>query len=181
MTASALAPLFEQGSAGYISAAALLALMVGLVHLVLGYGRLGFVVNFLSHSVLVGFTAAAAIIIGFSQVKHVLGISIPRSEKFYETVNEVIKAAGETHGTTLALGIGSIALLLGMKRWMKQIPSALVLVVLSILAVELFGLDDRGVKTVGEIPSSLPAFGLPDLDTGTIGSLVVTGSSMRKS
>jgi sulfate permease, SulP family len=174
MTASALAPLFEQGSAGYISAAALLALMVGAVHLVLGYGRLGFVVNFLSHSVLVGFTAAAAIIIGFSQVKHVLGISIPRSEKFHETVHEVIKAADGTHPTTLVLGLGSIALLLAMKRWIKQIPSALVLVVLSIAAVQLFDLEARGVKTVGEIPSSLPAFGFPDLDADTIGSLVVT-------
>jgi sulfate permease, SulP family len=86
ITASALAPLFEQGTAGYISAAALLALMVGAVHLVLGYGRLGFIVNFLSHSVLVGFTAAAAIVIGFSQVKHVMGISIPRTDHFHETV-----------------------------------------------------------------------------------------------
>jgi sulfate permease, SulP family len=77
VTATALAPLYEQGTSGYISAAALLALMVGAVHLVLGFGRLGFVVNFLSHSVLVGFTAAAAIIIGFSQVKHLLGISTP--------------------------------------------------------------------------------------------------------
>lgn len=174
MTASALAPLFEQGSAGYVSAAALLAIMVGAVHLVLGYGRLGFVVNFLSHSVLVGFTAAAAIIIGFSQVKHVLGISIPRSEAFFETVQEVIKAADQTHATTLALGLGSIALLLAMKKWVKQIPSALVLVVLSIAAVRLFDLESRGVKTVGDIPSSLPAFGLPDLDTGTMGSLLVT-------
>lgn len=81
LTASALAPLYEQGTAGYISAAALLALLVGAAHLVLGFGRLGFVVNFLSHSVLVGFTAAAAIIIGFSQVKHLLGVSLPRSSR----------------------------------------------------------------------------------------------------
>lgn len=174
ITASALAPLFEQGTAGYVSAAALLALMVGAVHLVLGYGRLGFIVNFLSHSVLVGFTAAAAIIIGFSQVKHILGISIPRSDAFAETVEEVVRAADGTHATTLVLGAASIALLLVMKRWIKQIPSALVLVVLSILAVELFDLADRGVKTVGEIPNSLPAFGLPELDTGTMGSLLVT-------
>ena len=78
LTASALAPLVQEGSAGYLSAAALLALMVGVVHVVLGVGRLGFLVNFLSHSVLVGFTAAAAIIIGFSQAKHILGISIER-------------------------------------------------------------------------------------------------------
>ncbi len=174
LTASALAPLFEQGSAGYVSAAALLALMVGAVHLVLGFGRLGFVVNFLSHSVLVGFTAAAAIIIGFSQVKHVLGISIPRSEHFHETVHGVWLALGDTHGTTLALGAVSVALLLVMKRFVKRVPSALVLVVLSILAVRLFDLEARGVKTVGDIPSSLPAFGLPDLDGGTIGSLTVT-------
>ena len=75
LTASALAGLVEEGTAGYLAAAATLALLVGLIHIVLGVGRLGFLVNFLSHSVLVGFTAAAAIIIGFSQVKHLLGIS----------------------------------------------------------------------------------------------------------
>ncbi len=80
LTASALAPLVEEGRAGYLGAAALLALMVGVVHLVIGIGRLGFLVNFLSHSVLVGFTAAAAIIIGFSQAKHILGFSTARKE-----------------------------------------------------------------------------------------------------
>lgn len=174
LTASALSPLFEQGSAGYISAAALLALMVGAVHLVLGFGRLGFVVNFLSHSVLVGFTAAAAIIIGFSQVKHLFGISTERKDHFYETVEEVVRRIDGTNGTTLALGVGSIALLVAMKKFAPRIPGALVLVIVSILAVELFDLTDRGVKTVGDIPSSLPAFGLPDLDTGTMGSLIGT-------
>ena len=174
LTASALAPLFEQGSTGYVTAAALLALMVGVVHLVLGFGRLGFVVNLLSHSVLVGFTAAAAIIIGFSQVKHVLGISIERRDHFYETVGEVASHLGDTHGITLALGAASIALLLVLKRHAKAVPGALVLVVVSILAVQLFDLDDRGVRTVGEIPSDLPAFGLPDLDGGTIGNLATT-------
>ena len=116
LTASALAPLYEQGSVGYISAAALLALLVGVVHLVLGFGRLGFIVNFLSHSVLVGFTAAAAIIIGFSQVKHILGVSIPRTEHFHETVRELAAALGDTHPTTLAIGAGSGAPLLARYR-----------------------------------------------------------------
>ncbi|TDT16135.1 SulP family sulfate permease [Ilumatobacter fluminis] len=174
LTASALSPLFEQGSAGYISAAALLALMVGAVHLVLGFGRLGFVVNFLSHSVLVGFTAAAAIIIGFSQVKHLFGITTERKDHFYETVEEVVRQIDGTNGTTLVLGVASIALLVLMKKFVPRVPGALVLVIASILAVELFDLTDRGVKTVGEIPSSLPAFGLPDFDTGTMGSLIGT-------
>jgi sulfate permease, SulP family len=173
VTASALAPLFEQGTAGYISAAALLALMVGAIHLVLGFGRLGFIVNFLSHSVLVGFTAAAAIIIGFSQVKHLLGVSTARTEVFYETVIEVIRAADDTHATTLIIGLAGIALLLGLKRWFKQVPSALIVVITSILAVEAFDLERRGVKTVGQIPSSIPAFALPDFGIETIRSLAV--------
>ena len=71
-----------------------LALLVGAVHLVLRFGRLGFVVNFLSHSVLVGFTAASAIIIVASQIKHVLGISIPRTDAVIDTVREVAKESG---------------------------------------------------------------------------------------
>ncbi len=173
VTASALAPLFEQGTSGYLSAAAMLALMVGLIHLVLGVGRLGFVVNFLSHSVLVGFTAAAAIIIGFSQVKHLLGVSTARTEVFYETVLEVIRAADGTHAITLTIGLTSVVLLLALKRWLKQIPSALILVVVSIVVVKAFDLEGRGVRTVGEIPNTLPAFALPDFGIGTIRSLAV--------
>ena len=174
LTASALAPLVEEGTAGYVSAAALLALMVGVVHIVLGAGRMGYLVNFLSHSVLIGFTAAAAIIIGFSQTKHVLGISIERKEHFYETVLEVLDNLAGTHGLTLAIGLISVAVLFALKRFAKRVPGALVVVVGSILAVELFNLEDRGVKVVGDIPDSLPAFGLPDFDGSLIGNLIGT-------
>ena len=174
LTANALAPLVEQGSVGYVTAAALLALMVGVAHLVLGFGRLGFVVNFLSHSVLVGFTAAAAIIIGFSQVKHILGISIPRREHFYETVGDVIGALGDTHAFTFSLGAGSIAALLIMKRRAPRLPGALFAVVVTTLLTAIATLGDKGVATVGDIPDSLPSFGLPDTGDGLIGDLAVT-------
>ena len=174
LTASALSPLYEQGTAGYISAAALLAIMVGLVHLMLGLGRLGFIVNFLSHSVLVGFTAAAAIIIGFSQVKHILGVSIDRNDHFYETVIDVSKALGDIHGVTLALGAGSIAALLGIKRIAPRIPGALVVVIATTAIAAGANLTDDGVSTVGSIPDSLPAFGLPEINGGLVGDLVVT-------
>ncbi len=174
LTASALAPLVEEGSAGYLGAAALLALMVGLVHIVLGVGRLGFLVNFLSHSVLVGFTAAAAIIIGFSQAKHMLGISTERTEHFYETVLEVIDNASSTNGTTLTLGVIALATLFLLKKLAPRVPAALVVVIGSILAVEWLGLEDRGVKVVGDIPDSLPAFGLPSFDGSLIGNLATT-------
>ncbi len=174
LTATALAPLVEEGTGGYLAAAALLALMVGVVHLVLGVGRLGFLVNFLSHSVLVGFTAAAAIIIGFSQAKHLVGISVERTDHFYETVLAVIEGLGGTHLPTLVLGATSLVALFGMKRWLPGKPAALVVVVGSILAVEIFGLEERGVRVVGGIPDSLPAFGLPDVDGSLVGSLVGT-------
>ena len=174
LTASALAPLVEEGTAAYFATAALLALMVGVIHIVLGLGRLGFLVNFLSHSVLVGFTAAAAIIIGFSQAKHIFGISIERKEHFYETVREVVDNLSTTNSTTLVLGSVSLAALFSLKRFAPKVPAALVVVVGSILAVQLFDLEDRGVKVVGDIPDKLPAFGLPDFDGSLMGTLLPT-------
>ena len=174
MTASALASVVEQGTAEYLQAAALLAIMVGVVHLVLGGGRLGFLVDFLSHSVLVGFTAAAALIIGFSQVKHVLGVSVPRQEHFIDTVGEVFSAASETHGATVVLGLTALVGLLVLKRVAPRLPAALLVVASSIVAVRVFNLEDEGVRVVGDIPGSLPAFGLPDFSGSLIGDLAVT-------
>lgn len=171
MTATALTPLYEQDSSGYLAGAAVLALLVGLVHLVLKFGRLGFVVNFLSHSVLVGFTAASAIIIVASQVKHVLGISIPRTESVYDTSVEVAKEIGNTHLPTLALGAICVVGYFALKRFAKRLPGALIVLVASIAAVRLFDLETHGVKTVGEIPSSLPGFSIPSIDGGALGQL----------
>jgi len=174
LTASALGPLVQEGSAGYLSAAALLAVMVGVIHIVLGAGRLGFLVNFLSHSVLVGFTAAAAIIIGFSQAKHIFGISIERQEHFYETVREVFANVSETNGATAILGAVALVTLFALKRFVPRVPAALVVVVGSIVATKLLDLEAEGVKVVGDIPDTLPAFGLPDFDGSLARSLIGT-------
>ncbi|NNC43785.1 MAG: solute carrier family 26 protein [Acidimicrobiia bacterium] len=174
LTASALAPLVEEGTADYLTAAAVLALMVGIVHLVLGFGRLGFLVNFLSHSVLVGFTAAAAIIIGFSQAKHIFGISPAGKEHFYETVIEFFRSIGEANQTTMVLGLGALGGLFTLKKLAPRIPAALVVVVGSIAAVEVFGLEERGVKVVGSIPDSLPFLSIPSVDASIVGNLAGT-------
>lgn len=174
MTASALAPLVEEGTASYLAAAAVLAAMVGVIHIVLGLGRLGFLVNFLSHSVLVGFTAAAAIIIGFSQAKHLLGISIERKEHFYETVLEVVGNLSGANAATGVLGLVCLAVLFALKKWARRVPAALGVVIGSIVSVKLFGLEARGVKVVGDIPGGLPAFGLPSFDGSLVSSLVPT-------
>lgn len=174
LTASALAPVADEGTAEYLGAAAVLALMVGVIHLVLGVGRLGFVVNVLSHPVLVGFTAAAAIIIGASQVKHVLGVSIPRSEHLVDTLIELVRALDRTSALTLVIGASSIAVMLLVRRVRRTVPAALLVVVISTLAVEVFGLDERGVATVGDIPGGLPSLVLPSFDGSLIGSLFGT-------
>ena len=174
LTASALAPLVEEGTAAYLATAALLALMVGVIHIVLGLGRLGFLVNLLSHSVLVGFTSAAALIIGFSQAKHIFGISTERKEHFYETILEVLDNLSTTNFTTLVLGSVALAALFSLKRFAPKVPAALVVVVGSILAVRLFNLEEAGVRVVGDIPDKLPAFGLPDFDGSLLGTLLPT-------
>lgn len=176
LTASALAPLVDEGSVGYLTAAALLALMVGAVHLLLGALRLGAVANLLSHSVLVGFTAAAAIVIGASQVKHLLGVSLPRTDDVIATMRELSRVMGDIHGPTAAIGAGSIVALLALRRFVPMVPGALVVVAASTAIVGVFGLgstaERTGVATVGTIPGSLPSFGLPAFDGGLMRSLV---------
>ncbi|MDW3213208.1 MAG: solute carrier family 26 protein [Ilumatobacteraceae bacterium] len=172
MTATALGGLYEQDSESYLAGAAVLALLVGAVHLVLRFGRLGFVTNFLSHSVLVGFTAASAVIIVASQIKHVLGISIPRTDSVLETAVEVVKGADATHAATLALGSSCIVAFLVLKRFARKVPAALVVLVASIAASQLLDLESRGVSTVGEIPNDLPGFSIPTFDGSALGTLV---------
>ena len=172
MTASALAPLYDEGTPEYLAGAAVLALLVGLVHLVLRVGRLAFVVNFLSHSVLVGFTAASAIIIVASQVKHVLGISIPRTDAVLDTALEVGRHIDETHTPTLVLATACIVATLAFRRLSRRVPGALVVLLGSIVAVELFDLEARGVRTVGDIPSSLPGVSIPNVDGSALGQLL---------
>ena len=172
LTASALAPLADEGTGEYIALAAVLALMVAAVHFLLGITRMGWVVNLLSHPVLVGFTAAAALIIGASQVKHLLGVKLPSTEGFIETVTELGKALGDVNWTTIALGAGTIAVLIGLKTWKKTFPAALVAVVATTIVSQVFDLADRGVSTIGEIPSDLPALAIPSVDSGALGSLV---------
>jgi sulfate permease, SulP family len=171
LTASALSTVAAEGSTGYLTAAAMLAVLVGVIHLVMGVGRLGFLVRLLSHPVLVGFTTAAALIIGASQLKTVLGVSIPRSEHFHDTVWNLARAVPDTHVLTLVVGAGAVTLMVGLKRWMPVIPAALTAVVVTTLASIGFDLGSRGVSVVGEIPQGLPALTLPT-DLGLVGTLL---------
>lgn len=163
LIASEIGLMAQQGTVHYIELAILLALVVGFVQLLMGLLRLGFLINFLSHPVISGFTSAAAIIIGFSQLKHLLGIHIPRG-KIHETAHNIFVHFDEVNFYTFGIGLASIAVILIMKRINKKLPSPLVVIVLSTLGVYLFGLDEVGVAIVREVPPGLPTFAIPFLN-----------------
>lgn len=169
---SGVSLLAEPGTDEYISLVLLLMLMIGVIQLLLGVFKLGFIVNFLSHAVISGFTSAAAIIIGLSQLKQLIGVSLEADKNVFLILAETVRRAAEINPVTLAIGLGSIAMLIVMKKYVKRIPGPLFVVVFSILAVYLFNLQDVGVKIVGEVPSGLPSFSLPAMQLDAIIALL---------
>ena len=174
MVASSVGAMAEGGSAEFLALAVLLAGMVGVIQLAMGVFRLGFLVNFLSHPVISGFTSAAALIIGLSQLKHLLGVDIPRSHHVHEILLSALSLAGDIDPLTFGIGLGGIALLVGLKRWRPAFPRALAVVVVSTLAVLLLGLDEAGVGIVGDVPAGLPAFALPEVTGERLSALLPT-------
>jgi sulfate permease, SulP family len=161
LVAAGVAPLAGGDPERYVALALLLALMVGVIQLAMGLLRFGFLTNFLSHPVLAGFTSAAALIIGASQLRHLLGVDLPSSNQVHEIVLGMIAQWRGIHVPTLAIGVGAIALLIGLRRWKRTLPGALVLVAIATPLVALAGLEQAGVRVVGEIPGGLPSPVLP--------------------
>ena len=174
LTAAGVAPLAGGDLERYIVLALGLALLVGLLQLGLGLARFGFLTNFLSHPVLAGFTSAAALIIGFSQLKHLLGVDIGRSHYVHEIVWSAAQQLGSIHLYTFLIGIVSIAALVILKRRSRALPGALVVVVLSTLAVWGFSLHEAGVGIVGDIPSGLPSAAIPTISVADLRALLPT-------
>lgn len=172
LTASGVGALAVAGTDDYVSIAILLALMVGLIQLLLGIFRLGFIVNFLSKPVISGFTSAAAIIIGLSQLKHMLGIDVPRTQNIYTMASSTFGQIVEVHLPTFILGVAAIAAILILRKVNRAIPGALVAVVLGIVAAVALGLADKGMAVLREVPSGLPSPVLPEIDFETAGDLL---------
>ena len=143
LTAAALEPLATAGSESFVAYAVLLALMVGFFQLALGILRLGVLVNFLSHPVVVGFTNAAAIIIGTSQLGKLFGVSVEKAPHHYETVWNTLMATSETHWPTFALGVLAFTIILVLRRINPRIPSILVAVIVTTLISWAIGYENQ--------------------------------------
>ena len=163
LVASGLAALKLSGINEYISMAIFLAFFMGLIQLVLGFLRMGFLVNFLSKPVISGFTSAAAIIIGLSQLKHLVGAPFESSNKIHLLLIEFIDKSSQIHLITLFIGLIAIAILVLLKKLNPSIPGALIAVILSSIWIKYFG-EDSGVSIVGIVPEGLPSFRLPEIE-----------------
>jgi sulfate permease, SulP family len=155
--------LADVGSDRFIHLAIMTALGVGVFQFLMGIFRMGFMVNFLSHPVLSGFTSAAAIIIGASQIKNLLGLELPRSKQVFEIFDAAIRNAGSIEPFTAIIGVGSIVTIVLLRKWKKTFPSALIVVAIGTILTAFFGLQAHGVTVVGEVPTGLPSFELPGL------------------
>ncbi|WP_298363351.1 solute carrier family 26 protein [uncultured Lutibacter sp.] len=171
IVASGVAALAEIGSQHFIEFAILLAFMMGVLQVAFGFFKLGFLVNFLSRPVISGFTSAAALIIGLNQLKNLLGIQMDRDNGIHNLIMDAFKHISEINWLTFGIGVISIIILVFFKRLTTKVPAALIVVVLGILVVKLFKLDQYGVQILGEIPKGLPEFIIPKFEMSTLESL----------
>lgn len=181
MTAAAVGSIAQPGTAEYLGAAIALALVSGVMLLVMGFLRLGFLANLLSHPVVSGFITASGLIIALSQVKSILGVRAS-GDALPELMTTLAANIAQTNWPTLVIGVTSTAFLFWVRKGLKPLltrlgmaprPADLVAkagpiaaVALSSLAVVLLDLEQAGVKTVGRIPQSLPPFATPAIDPG---------------
>lgn len=185
LVASALGSLELGSVAQYVQLALILALLVGVIQLAMGLLKIGFLVNFLSHPVLSGFTSAVAIVIGLSQFKHLIGVSVARTESMPELAGLIIEQLPNTNTTVLILSVISVSILLYFKLFLKKhlakinIPEhiitpvtklgPLVAVVVGISLVAIGQLDIAyNIPIVGDIPAGLPALVIPSFDLDLI-------------
>jgi high affinity sulfate transporter 1 len=171
MVAGTLGGIAFAGPDEYLAAAQLTAIFAGLIAIVAGLLKLGFVVNFISESVLTGFSTGAALFIASSQLAKLFGIEGEQGN-FFERVWNVLENLDDTNGWTLALGLASIALLLVLEEFFPRLPTSLFVVILAIVVMYVTDLEDKGVAVAGDIPSGLPLPDLPTVDPSLLPALV---------
>lgn len=163
IVASGISTLAAVGSEHFVILAITLAFFVGLFQILFGLFRLGFLVNFLSRPVISGFTSGSAIIIAFNQTGNLLGIPLGQGNQIHLLLLDFFKEIQKVHWITALIGISSVALLFISKRYLPKFPASFVVVVLGIIFVYAFRLNELGVAVIGDIPKGLPHFQLPTI------------------
>ena len=173
MSIAVVAPLAASDPAAFMALSSALALTVGIIMLVLGIAKLGFISDFLAKSVMTGYIFGVACLIAISQLPKIFGVP-GVSGTFFQQVAQFISELPETNVYTLALGVGTIVLILVLKRFKPLIPGALVALVLGIVVSSLLQLNAKyGVSVVGVIPTGMAPFTIPIISLSAIPSLIV--------
>ena len=160
LVALSVAPLAGGDTGRLIVLAGTLAVLIGLVCILGGLLRLGFLADFLSKPVIVGYMHGLAVVIAVGQLPKVLGIEADGSTTLEQAI-AVVRALGGTNPYDLAIGMGCVAVIQGFRRWSPFIPGQVVALGLALAAVPLLGLEQTGVSVVGTIPGGLPHLQLP--------------------
>jgi SulP family sulfate permease len=161
----------------FVSLALVLTFLAGLFQFAMGILRMGKLVNFVSHSVIIGFTAGAGILIAFKQLKHIFGIEVPQGSTILEIITYIATHISETNWYVFIVAIGTLIIALVIKYIIKPISKyyMLIAMVLGSVIAFLLGGEINGIETVGKIPSNLPPFKVPDLTFHNI-SLLSSGA-----
>jgi high affinity sulfate transporter 1 len=170
MSAAVVAIMAGGDAARYAALSAALALTVGVILLLAGIVRLGFISDFLSKSVVTGFVFGLALVIAIGQLPKLLGLPSGEGD-FFEQAYQLLTNLSEIKPYTVIVGVSALAVIFLVKRFFPRLPSGLVALVLGILAVSIFNLDAYGVSIVGEIPTGLPSLGIPQISLTDIPNL----------
>jgi sulfate permease, SulP family len=171
LVATAIAPLAASGSAEYAALAAMLALLVGAVFFAARLVRLGWIADYFSQAVLVGYIGGVAVVLILGQIGKLVGLSSDEDGAIRETL-DIARRLGDANGATVLVAAVSILLLVVAARINKRIPGALVLVMLGIAASWAMDLASEGVAVTGPVPSGLPSLSVPDVSRSDMGTLV---------
>ncbi|MFN3716164.1 MAG: SulP family inorganic anion transporter [Thiobacillus sp.] len=171
---ASISPLAEPGTEQFIGLVLTLTFLAGVIQLAMGMARLGTLVNFISHTVIVGFTAGAALLIASSQVKNFFGVEIPRGAHFHEVLIHFGRHILEIEPWVLAVSLVTLVCGILSKRYLKKLPYMIVAMVAGSLFAALInymiGAENSGIRTVGALAASFPPLSLPDFSWGAIKS-----------
>ncbi len=176
---SILTPLAAIGSAQYLMAASLMAVMVGVFCVVFGFAGLGVLINFASRAVLLGFTAGAGVLIAAGQLKHLLRLDVERSPHLWHSMAEVAGVIGDSHLPSLGLGLATLTAMALIARLAPRLPAALLSLIGAGTVAAVIGVDRLGVSVIGEIPRQMPSmtsFSLGWMWQNDVVGALVTGS-----
>jgi SulP family sulfate permease len=186
---AAMSPLATPGSVEFIRMVLTLTFLTGLFQLILGLARMGVLVNFISHTVVIGFTAGAAMLIAASQIKNFFGLNIARGLPFHEVIGQLIAQFGDIN--LYVMSVGAVTLIVGIaaKKYLPKLPYMIVAMLVGSLVAYFinlkYGVDLTKIRTVGALPAQLPPLSFPDFSISTLQkvlfpALVVTMLSLTE-